>query len=144
MSNNLLIFSMNDSIVFNPFNYSQGLPFPLNAGGNVINNYKSNLVWQLLIYLSYSQHFICYITYEWAKSPEYLSLASLSNMLQCNTLAYYELWRKWSVVNTILDFCMEPSLFMLHNQLLLPGNPYWRGRLSTVDLLIKVACFVKK
>jgi hypothetical protein len=25
-----------------------------------------------------------------------------------------------------------------------PGNTYWRGRLSTVDLLIKVACFVKK
>jgi hypothetical protein len=22
-----------------------------------------------------------------------------------------------------------------------PGNPYWRGRLSTVDLLIKIACF---
>jgi len=25
-----------------------------------------------------------------------------------------------------------------------PGKSYWRGRLSTVDLLIKVACFVKK
>jgi hypothetical protein len=25
-----------------------------------------------------------------------------------------------------------------------PGNPYWRGRLSTVDLLIKAACFVTK
>ncbi len=25
-----------------------------------------------------------------------------------------------------------------------PGNPNRRGRLSTVDLLIKVACFVKK
>jgi hypothetical protein len=26
----------------------------------------------------------------------------------------------------------------------LPGNTNWRGRLSTVDLLIKVACFVKR
>jgi len=25
-----------------------------------------------------------------------------------------------------------------------PGNPYWRRRLSTVDLLIKLACCVKK
>jgi len=27
---------------------------------------------------------------------------------------------------------------------LLTRNAYWRGRLSTVDLLIKIACFVKK
>ncbi len=26
----------------------------------------------------------------------------------------------------------------------IPGNTNWRGRLSTVDLLIKVTCFVKK
>ncbi len=25
-----------------------------------------------------------------------------------------------------------------------PGNSYWRERLSTVDLLIKMGCFVKK
>jgi hypothetical protein len=25
-----------------------------------------------------------------------------------------------------------------------PGNPYRRGRLDTVDLLIKIACLVKK
>ncbi len=25
-----------------------------------------------------------------------------------------------------------------------PGNPYSRGKLSTIDLLIKVACFVKR
>ncbi len=24
------------------------------------------------------------------------------------------------------------------------GKPYWSGRLSTVDLLIKIGCFVKK
>jgi hypothetical protein len=24
------------------------------------------------------------------------------------------------------------------------GNTYWRGRLSTVDLLVKVACFVEQ
>ncbi len=24
-----------------------------------------------------------------------------------------------------------------------PGNPYWRERLSTVDLLIRIGCFVK-
>jgi hypothetical protein len=27
---------------------------------------------------------------------------------------------------------------------LAPGNTIWRGRLNTVDLLIKVTCFVKK
>jgi len=27
---------------------------------------------------------------------------------------------------------------------IVPGNPYRRGRLSTVDLLIKIGCFVKK
>jgi hypothetical protein len=26
----------------------------------------------------------------------------------------------------------------------MPGNSYWRERLSTVDLLIKIGCFVKK
>ncbi len=25
-----------------------------------------------------------------------------------------------------------------------PGNPYWRGRISTVDLLIKIGRFVKQ
>ncbi len=25
-----------------------------------------------------------------------------------------------------------------------PGNPYWRGRLNTLNLLINVGCFVKK
>jgi hypothetical protein len=25
-----------------------------------------------------------------------------------------------------------------------PGNPYLRGRLSTIDLLIKIGCFVKQ
>ncbi len=34
-----------------------------------------------------------------------------------------------------------PSLSPLTSQ---PGNTNWGGRLSTVDLLIKVACFVKK
>ncbi len=24
------------------------------------------------------------------------------------------------------------------------GNPYWKGRLNTINLLIKMACFVKK
>jgi hypothetical protein len=28
--------------------------------------------------------------------------------------------------------------------MVLAGNPNWRGRLSTVGLLIKLACFVKK
>jgi hypothetical protein len=26
----------------------------------------------------------------------------------------------------------------------IPGNPRQRGRLSTVDLLVKICCFVKK
>jgi hypothetical protein len=30
------------------------------------------------------------------------------------------------------------------NKLVLPGNHYRKGRLSTVGLLVKVACFVKK
>ncbi len=30
------------------------------------------------------------------------------------------------------------------NILVLPGNTYWRARHSTVDLLLKVACFVKR
>jgi hypothetical protein len=29
-------------------------------------------------------------------------------------------------------------------ELLWPGNTNWRGSLSTIDLLIKVACFVNK
>jgi hypothetical protein len=32
----------------------------------------------------------------------------------------------------------------IHNVSVTPGNPNWRGRLSTVDLTIKVACFCKK
>jgi hypothetical protein len=35
----------------------------------------------------------------------------------------------------------HPHLSKLRPQ---SGNPYWRGRLSTIDLLIKVAYFVKK
>jgi len=26
----------------------------------------------------------------------------------------------------------------------IPGNPYWRGKIGIVDLLIYIGCFVKK
>jgi hypothetical protein len=41
-------------------------------------------------------------------------------------------------------FSLSQSIYLQGLQrLLTSGNAYWRGRLSTVDLLIKVACFVK-
>ncbi len=41
-------------------------------------------------------------------------------------------------------FILSQSIYLQGLQgLLTSGNANWRGRLSTVDLLIKVACFVK-
>ncbi len=36
------------------------------------------------------------------------------------------------------------ELYWYNAQIIFPENPYWRGILSTVDLLIKEASFVKK
>jgi hypothetical protein len=44
--------------------------------------------------------------------------------------------RTWSIIpsNNNSSFHMEIAR---------PGKSYWSGRLSTVDLLIKIGCFVK-
>ncbi len=55
-------------------------------------------------------------------------------------LVYWNVCQKWFQT---WDFKFEISAPFTF-PFLEPGNPYWRGRLSTVDLLIKVACFVKK
>ncbi len=49
----------------------------------------------------------------------------------------------WSrmVVCTFALSCNGP---LRYNGLLFPGNPYWRGRLSTFDPLVKIACLVKR
>ncbi len=47
----------------------------------------------------------------------------------------------WSIMlNLILKDVVEPFYVLM----VITGNTNWRGRLSTVDLHIKVACFVKK
>ncbi len=37
----------------------------------------------------YSQHFIFFVTYEWADKLECFYLVSLSNLVFCNALAYW-------------------------------------------------------
>ncbi len=60
-----------------------------------------------------------------------------------NTLAYLA-----QLVNYNCNFLYKSCPLLYHLQpdicLFESGNPFWGGRLSTVDLLIKVACFVIK
>ncbi len=53
-------------------------------------------------------------------------------MTATNTLAYYPKEEITAVKNVAKASWADP------------GNPYSRGKLSIIDLLIKVACFVKQ
>ncbi len=68
-------------------------------------------------------------------------------MAVANTLAYYDM----ATITVVKSFTVEAQagvkkwLHSYWNELIeRAGNTNIRGRLSTVDLLIKVACFVKK
>ncbi len=50
----------------------------------------------------------------------------------------------FSKMREIIGFHNGDSIMAPGTNLRKPGKPYWRGRNSTVDLLIKVACFVIK
>ena len=51
------------------------------------------------------------------------------------------------IVNAIHEFGVAHRDVIMHEatiSMMCPGNTNWRGRLSTVGLLIEVACFCKK
>jgi hypothetical protein len=64
-------------------------------------------------------------------------------------------WNRWPGANAIAYYSKVlisqkvllnlPGLFFRWIKTFLrPGKPYWRGKISMVDLLIKKGCFVKK
>ncbi len=59
-----------------------------------------------------------------------------------NTLAYFRTRLKLHSENQGRHKCrtLVDGLFASPYQ----GNPYWRERLSTLDLLVKITCFVKR
>jgi hypothetical protein len=63
-----------------------------------------------------------------------------------NTLAYYEN-QSITAVKSFIGFtlvCLSLSMLKLNIDFSESGNPYWRGGLSTIGLLIKIGCFVKE
>jgi len=58
-----------------------------------------------------------------------------------NCILFFRLIWSRMVVCTFALSCNGPLRYI---GLLFPGNPYWRGRLSTFDPLVKIACLVKR
>ncbi len=95
-----------------------------------------------------------------------LSISIKSNFAKCRiflllcwvSLCWMSLcWVSWLLLRLVCSiklYLVYPGIkYCLLNKVLLmssvkwwhlAGNPYWRGRLSTVDLLIKIGCLVKK
>jgi len=65
--------------------------------------------------------------------------ASLTTCLQSNL--FLILFFYWSFISFYVIGC---SFYFNSTHCMQSGSTNWRGRLSTVDLLIKVACFVKE
>jgi hypothetical protein len=62
----------------------------------------------------HQQYFIFLANYEWANNVEFLSLASLSSQVQCNTLAFWSICKlqgKQKVVNAVSGVVFAMSHF---------------------------------
>ncbi len=89
----------------------------------------------------------------WCLGAEYLGKNDASQGKANSSRVLPEQKSKQSKVTILSNICTVLKTFSTGNSqlerwklnqiLIESGNPYWRGRLSKVDLLIKIACFVK-
>ncbi len=96
---------------------------------------KGRLLWP------YSQHFIFFVTYEWANKLKCYIRKGWKGLPGKNTLAYRpfcELWLKWSVMGQCLETFYGRKLWLL-NKL------GWKGLPGTnTNLLRKVVTYARK
>ncbi len=64
-------------------------------------------------------------------------------VLQCSVILLKVVMPSAIILSVMVQYIKLLTNFYLP-ALLGNGKPYWRGRLTTVDLLIKIGCFVKK